>query len=78
MDKTKLLNMLATKRSTFDSLYKKMEKLPDTLECGILWNIVHPWIWNIVLYNLAMYTKGIHGRVSINTPDQSLIDQDCF
>ena len=48
MDKTKLLNMLATKRSTFDSLYKKMEKIPDTLECGILWNIVHPWIWNIV------------------------------
>lgn len=34
MDKTKLLNMLATKRSTFDSLYKKMEKIPDTLECG--------------------------------------------
>lgn len=71
MDKTKLLNMLATKRSTFDSLYKKMEKIPDTLKCGILWNI-------IMLYNLAMYTKGIHGRVSINTPDQSLIDEDCL
>ncbi|KAJ7384934.1 Origin of replication complex subunit 6 [Desmophyllum pertusum] len=32
MDKTKLLNMLATKRSTFDSLHKKMEKIPGILE----------------------------------------------
>jgi len=33
IDKNKLLNMLATKRSTFDSLHKKMEKIPDMLEC---------------------------------------------
>ncbi|KAL9975854.1 hypothetical protein ACROYT_G013066 [Oculina patagonica] len=32
IDKTKLLNMLGAKRSTFDNLHKKMEKIPDMLE----------------------------------------------
>ncbi|CAH3042114.1 unnamed protein product [Pocillopora meandrina] len=33
IDKTKLLSVLGTcKRSTFDSLFKKMEKIPDMLE----------------------------------------------
>lgn len=34
IDKTKLLSMLATKRSIFDNLHKKMEKIPETLEPG--------------------------------------------
>ena len=34
MDKTKLLNLLNTKKSTFDSLHKKMEKIIPTLESG--------------------------------------------
>lgn len=35
VDKTKLLNLLATKRSTFDSLHKKMEKVIPTLESAV-------------------------------------------
>ena len=34
IDKTKLLNLLNTKKSTFDSLHKKMEKIVPTLESG--------------------------------------------
>lgn len=35
IDKTKLLSVLGTcKRSTFDSLFKKMEKIPDMLEAS--------------------------------------------
>ena len=34
MDKTKLLNLLNTNKSTFDSLHKKMEKIIPTLESG--------------------------------------------
>lgn len=35
IDKTKLLSVLGTcKRSTFDSLFKKMEKIPDMLEAA--------------------------------------------
>ena len=41
IDKTKILNILATKRSTFDSLHKKMEKIPDTLECGKSGNLFY-------------------------------------
>lgn len=35
IDKTKLLSVLGTcKRSTFDSLFKKMEKIPDMIEAS--------------------------------------------
>ena len=34
IDKTKLLNLLNTKKTTFDSLHKKMEKIVPTLESG--------------------------------------------
>ena len=34
IDKTKLLNVIVAKRSTFDSLHKKMEKIIPSLKSG--------------------------------------------
>lgn len=54
IDKSKLLNLVGIKRSTFDTLHKKMEKIVPTLESGKTANELFSYMVIVLLRSVVI------------------------